>query len=69
MDPDVFSYHELMDRASSVRTIFETLVIEHPVTDDHPEFKQLCQEAMDKLQVVYQAAADLPGNKPPELQG
>lgn len=51
---DKFSYHEALDRASSVAEIMENMLINHPVIQKHEELKELVEKAQYNILEAYQ---------------
>jgi len=52
-------YFELLDRAHIASSYVQMALGEHPVLDKHPELHVLYEEAVDRLEALYQALGSL----------
>lgn len=51
---DKFHYHELLDRLHVTMENLDRNIVEHPVIDKHPEWRDKINSAIDILFDVYQ---------------
>ena len=52
-------YFELLDRAHIASSYVQMALGEHPVLDKHPELQEIYEEAVDRLETLYQAVGAL----------
>lgn len=61
---DAFYWHEALDRTHTINVMLESLLLEHPVIDQHIELLELAEKASDALHALYQAIGNATPNDP-----
>jgi len=58
-EPDVFSYHEALDRSYIITDIIDRILLAHPVIKSHPDIEKKILIAQELIFDVYQELGKL----------